>query len=148
MQSLAYDKSRFANLAAELYWHVRDLFQARLIPRPGDETLYTQLITRRIGVSEGTGKHKLDSKKRIKELGGASPDRSDAYCLAFYSFRPKMGERAVLEAPENDGPYFSLKDPRQLQAFLRRNTITFLDPTAPADIGRPTDMRLGPVTAQ
>ena len=137
-QSAAYDKSLYTNLGAEMWWHVRDLFEARLITRPADETLFTQLITRQNDVSEGLGKRKLASKKRIKELGGASPDRADAFVLAFWSFRPKIKVQTTLPTPAVDKLY----GPKELITLLRRNPNFFNPNPTPAQTGRPTNLIL------
>lgn len=133
-QSAAYNKELFSNLGAEMYWHVRDLFQARLIPKPKDEILYTQLITRQNDVSEGLGKNKLMSKKRIKETGGASPDRADGFVLCFFSFKPKIGGRVDIAKPNIEAVYSLDEVMRQ----LRRNPNAFSPNLNPAPIGRPT----------
>jgi len=112
--------------------------EARLITRPADETLFTQLITRQNDVSEGLGKRKLASKKRIKELGGASPDRADAFVLAFWSFRPKIKVQTTLPTPEVDKLY----GPKELITLLRRNPNFFNPNPAPAQTGRPTNLIL------
>ena len=133
-QSAAYDKEHFANLGAEMYWHVRDLFQARLIPKPKDETLYTQLITRQNDVSEGLGKNKLHSKKRIRENGGASPDRADGFVLCFFSYKPKIGGRVELTRPESEKIYSTA----ELAQLLRRNPNIFATNQNQQQTGRPT----------
>lgn len=136
-QSAAYDKSLYSNLGAEMWWHCRDLFQFKQIPRPKDETLFTQLITRQDDVSEGLGKRKLASKKRIKELGGASPDRADAFVLAYFSYRPKLREKVELVQPVTDKLYSS----QELINLFRRNP--FLSQTPPTKpTGRPTELIL------
>jgi len=137
-QSSAYKKDEFSNLGAEMWWHVRDLFQARKIPKPADETLYTQLITRQNDVSEGLGKKKLASKKRIKELGGASPDRADAYVLAYYSYNPSIVEKTDLQKPED----FTVYTPDALVRHLRRHPNLFSPEPKQETIGRPTSLIL------
>jgi len=137
-QSAAYKKDEFSNLGAEMWWHVRDLFQARKIPKPADETLYTQLITRQNDVSEGLGKKKLASKKRIKELGGASPDRADAFVLAYYSYNPAIVEKTELQKPEE----FTLYTPDALVRHLRRHPNLFSPEPKPTQTGRPTNLIL------
>lgn len=137
-QSSAYKKDEFSNLGAEMWWHVRDLFQARKIPKPADETLYTQLITRQNDVSEGLGKKKLASKKRIKELGGASPDRADAYVLAYYSYNPSIIEKTDLQKPED----FTVYTPDALVRHLRRHPNLFSPEPKQETIGRPTSLIL------
>ena len=137
-QSAAYKKDEFANLGAEMWWHVRDLFQSRKIIKPADETLYTQLITRQNDVSEGLGKKKLASKKRIKELGGASPDRADAFVLAFYSYNPAIIDKPELVKPDNL-PQYSAAD---IARLMRRQPNLFIPDTKPQQTGRPTNLIL------
>ena len=132
-QSAAYDKQHFANLGAEMWWHVRDLFQARLLARPDDDILYTQLVTRRDNMAEGLGKHKLDSKKRIKEIGGSSPDRADAFVLAFFSFKPKLLVRQDVPKPETPQTYTV----DEIHRLLRRNPNFGQPDLTPKHIGSP-----------
>jgi len=126
-QSAAFTPAEFGNLGAEMWWHVRDLFQARKIIKPKDEVLYTQLITRKLDVSEGLGKKKLASKKRIKENGGSSPDRADAFILAFWSYKPNLSVKAPAkqEEPFSDLSDFPAMDYKQLAAFLKRHPNIF-----------------------
>lgn len=137
-QSSPYDTTQFLNLGAEMYWHCRDLFQARLICKPKDEILYTQLITRQNDTSEGLGKHKLLSKKRIKETGGASPDRADGFVLCFFSFKPRIGGRLELQRPVEEKLY-TLEETTKL---LRRGSLVFTPNLNPAQPGRPTNLLL------
>lgn len=138
-QSSAYKKDEFTNLGAEMWWHVRDLFQARKIPKPKDEILYVQLITRQNDVSEGLGKKKLQSKKRIKELGGASPDRADAFVLAFYSYQPRLGGVITLEKPDFERTYTN----DELAKLFRRNPNILTTLTKQITVtGRPTNLIL------
>ena len=140
-QSTAYNPKEFANLGAEMWWHVRDLFQARKIPKPSDDILYTQLVTRKLALSEGLGKKKLDSKKRIKETGGASPDRADAFVLAFFSYKPKLKPSELNPQPEDlfgDLSDHPPMDYKQLAAFLKRNPNIFAKPPVQQTTGRYT----------
>jgi len=137
-QSAAYQKDLFSNLGAEMWWHVRDLFQARRIPKPKDEILYTQLVTRQNDVSEGLGKNKLQSKKKIKELGGASPDRADGFVLCYFSYKPKLIHRVEIPKPEVDRQF----NPAELSTFLRRNPTLFYPEPNSGPKGRPTSMIL------
>ena len=137
-QSAAYKKDEFTNLGAEMWWHVRDLFQSRKIIKPANETLYTQLITRQNDVSEGLGKKKLASKKRIKELGGASPDRADAFVLAFYSYNPVLIDKPELVKPDS-APTYSAAD---ITRLMRRQPSLFVPEPKPLQTGRPTDLIL------
>ena len=133
-QSAAYSKELHANLGAEMYWHVRDLFQARLILKPKDEILYTQLVTRQNDVSEGLGKNKLQSKKRIKENGGASPDRADGFVLCFFSYKPQIIFRKELKTPVIEQVYSMA----EVSRILRRNPNAFSPTDEIKQSGRPT----------
>ena len=85
------------------------------------------------------GKKKLQSKKRIKELGGASPDRADAFVLAFYSYQPKLGGVVPLEKPDIE-PTYTLE---QLAKLFRRNpNILSIQPQTRSTEGRPTNLIL------
>lgn len=87
---------RFANLSAELWWHLRLLFEStwlhvhegqefpldQLISIPADDKLISQLSSRLYELTP-QGKVALESKKQMRRRGVKSPDRADALALAY-----------------------------------------------------------------
>lgn len=89
-QSRASDPAQFLNLGAEMYFHLRRLFEHGFIRTPLDELLIEQLITRKYDESETQGKKALESKRTAKSSGSSSPDRADAFVLCYFSYRPNF----------------------------------------------------------
>lgn len=85
-QESALDYNRYVNLGTEMYFNVRDLVLAKLLPIPvNDRTLHDEL-TNRYFFEKGNGKKAIEPKKVYKKRhDGRSPNRADAYCLAFLS---------------------------------------------------------------
>jgi hypothetical protein len=82
----ATDRAAFKNLRAELYWSLRERFEAQEIALdPNDHDLAAELVSLQYKPTS-TGQVQIVSKKEM----GSSPDRADAVMLAF--------------APRNDGP--------------------------------------------
>lgn len=87
---------RFANLSAEMWWHLRLLFEHtwlhvhegqefapdQLISIPHDDKLISQLSSRLFDLTPA-GKLALESKKQMRKRGVRSPDRADALALAY-----------------------------------------------------------------
>lgn len=79
----AKDDERFANLRAELYWHVRTLFEMGLIDiDPLDEDLASELAEIRFERTS-RGQVKIESKREARARGVKSPNRADALMLAM-----------------------------------------------------------------
>ena len=91
-QSPSFDKTLYINLGAEMYGHLRRLYQNRLVPIPQDPKTLEQLTSRRVSVTESIGKRALESKKAAKARGAKSPDRSDAWVLCYFSYKPAITE--------------------------------------------------------
>lgn len=91
-QSPAFDKTLYVNLGAEMYGHLRRLYQNLLVPVPADQKTLEQLTSRRVSVTESIGKRALESKKAAKSRGASSPDRADAWVLCYFSYRPAITE--------------------------------------------------------
>lgn len=85
-QSPAFNKRLYLNLGAEMWFHARRLFEKRLIHAPTDKKLLYQLTTRKYDETANQGKKALQSKKEMRGRGSESPDRADAFVLAYYSF--------------------------------------------------------------
>ena len=84
----AADGTAFANLKAEIFWQLREVFQNGEIDLdPADEDLAAQLAALRYKVTS-SGKILMESKKEMRKREGRSPDDADALALAFY--KPKV----------------------------------------------------------
>ncbi len=81
----AIDKERFANLRAEIYWTLRERFEAGEIDLEEDDEMAAQLAAQRYLITS-SGKVQLESQS---EQAG-SPDRADALSLAFIAKRPDI----------------------------------------------------------
>lgn len=80
-QSPAIDKAAFANRGAELYQKLSRLVMEQVLILPEDDILIAQLTSRRcITVN---GKVKCEAKPDARKRGDLSPDRADAYALAY-----------------------------------------------------------------
>ena len=78
----ARQKEVFANLRAEGYWRLRELFAAGEIAIPPDQQLMSELVALRYGY-DGQGRVLLESKEDMRKRGIPSPDKADALMLAF-----------------------------------------------------------------
>ena len=82
----ARQSSLFANLRAEGYWRLRDLFAAGEIGLPADSQLMGELAALRYSY-DSLGRIVMESKDAIRQRGLPSPDRADALMLAFLDTR-------------------------------------------------------------
>jgi hypothetical protein len=80
--SPAWNKEKFANLRAELFWGLRERFKQEDIDIPDDAKLKAQLSAIRYKFSS-RGQMLIESKEEMKAKGMKSPDRADALALAF-----------------------------------------------------------------
>ena len=78
----ARQKEVFANLRAEGYWRLRELFAAGEIAIPPDQQLVSELVSLRYHV-DSRGRTLLEKKEDMRKRGAPSPDRADALMLAF-----------------------------------------------------------------
>ena len=78
----ARQKEIFANLRAEGYWRLRDLFAAGEISIPPDQQLMGELAALRYSY-DSQGRILMESKESMRQRGIPSPDRADALMLAF-----------------------------------------------------------------
>ena len=78
----ARQKDVFANLRAEGFWRLRELFAADEIAIPPDQQLVSELVSLRYRV-DSLGRTLLESKEDMRKRGLPSPDRADALMLAF-----------------------------------------------------------------
>ncbi|BDG61919.1 terminase B [Caldinitratiruptor microaerophilus] len=85
------DGQHYANAAAAMWGHLRELFQAAEISIPADDDLIGQLTTRRYRVNS-RGLIEIESKEDLRRRGLPSPDRADALALAFWTPEPVLPE--------------------------------------------------------
>ncbi len=78
----ARQKEVFANLRAEGYWRLRELFAAGEISIPPDQQLMGELAALSYSY-DSQGRILLESKEAMRRRGIASPDKADALMLAF-----------------------------------------------------------------
>lgn len=79
----ADDPERFLNRRAELWWNVRELFEAGQIDiDPTDEELASELASIRFKRTSH-GKIQIETKEEAKRRGVASPNRAESLMLAF-----------------------------------------------------------------
>jgi hypothetical protein len=72
----------FANLRAEGYWRLRELFATGSISIPTDSRLMGELAALRYSY-DSQGRIIMESKEPMRQRGQASPDVADALMLAF-----------------------------------------------------------------
>ena len=72
----------FANLRAEGYWRLRELFAAGNIVIPQDNQLMGELAAMRYSY-DSQGRILMESKDSMRQRGLPSPDKADALMLAF-----------------------------------------------------------------
>ena len=78
----ARQDSIFANLRAEGYWRLRDLFSASEISIPKDNQLMGELAAMRYSY-DSRGRILIESKDSMRQRGLPSPNKADALMLAF-----------------------------------------------------------------
>ncbi len=77
------DPERYANLRAEYYWQLRNLFETDSIMIPAEEELEHELSQLKYKVISSNGKIRIEEKDEMKKRLGHSPDRADSLMLAF-----------------------------------------------------------------
>lgn len=85
-------KSKLANLRAEIYKHLSDLFEQGDISIPDDLGLIAQLSGIKYKFNS-RGQLQIESKEEMKKRGMKSPDKGDALALAFMEvgkFEPQI----------------------------------------------------------
>ena len=78
----AHQGGLFANLRAEGYWRLRDLFSSGQINIPSDNQLMGELAAMRYSY-DSQGRIQIESKDSMRHRGLPSPDKADALMLAF-----------------------------------------------------------------
>ena len=89
VSNAAHDDEAFANLRAEGWWMVRELFEHDLMDLdPVDEDLAAELVTIRFK-RNSRGQIQIESKDEAKRRGVASPNRADALMLSILKIKKK-----------------------------------------------------------
>lgn len=79
----ARDPEAFASLRHELWWSLRERFQAGEIAGPIDDVTMGQLASLRYRYDSRHTRPVIESKDEAKKRGVSSPDRAEAMMLAF-----------------------------------------------------------------
>ena len=85
----ASDRDHYANLRAEAFWNLRQLFLDGSIGIPSDNDLVGQLAALRYTFNS-LGQVVMESKEEMRHRGMPSPDKADALMLAFLSNKRKV----------------------------------------------------------
>ena len=85
----ARHRKLFANLRAEGYWRLYELFSQDLIAIPNDPELAGQLSSLRYSYNS-RGQLIIESKDDARARGIPSPDKADAMMLAFLGHNPAV----------------------------------------------------------
>jgi hypothetical protein len=80
-----FDKKRFYNRRAEMWWSVLELMQNRDIPYPDCDLLIEDLCSIKYKVVNSNGQIKLEDKSDVKKRLGRSPDKGDAYIYGIWA---------------------------------------------------------------
>jgi len=90
----------YGNLGSELWGHIKDMLEENMsnyilalpgvLELPDDEKLISQLTTRKWRMGSN-GKIYLERKEEMKKRGLSSPDRADAFILAFADIENDSG---------------------------------------------------------
>jgi hypothetical protein len=81
-EAASVDEKRFMRLRDELWFRVRDWFDARDCAIVRDDGLISELVAPKYKI-ESSGKIKVESKDDMKKRGIKSPNKADAFCLTF-----------------------------------------------------------------
>lgn len=92
-----WDKKKFFNLKAEIYWQLRERARTGELAGLTDERAITQLLSIRYSHTP-KGLVMIESKKDAAKRGVKSPDRAEAIILAFADIqKPGYGLMAWME---------------------------------------------------
>ena len=95
------DDSKYANMAAKMWWELRQAFQNGEVFIPDDPILIGQLAARKYDpTSKGQLKIRLEQKGTSRARGEASPDRADALALAWWA-RKRVSGGSEIGTAEN-----------------------------------------------
>ena len=105
----------YANVGTELFFHTRILFERHEIILQRDDLLVRQLSTRYYKICP-SGAHQLLTKLEQRSRGYPSPDRADAFNLAFWDYKSTRTD--VIE--ESSKPFKSPVEPKPVSEFTLR----------------------------
>ena len=91
-QAVPYNKLAYLNRGAELWYSIARHIENAEIIIPTDVALRKQLASRYYTITP-QNKIQLESKRQAKAKGHASPDRADAFVLAFANYRGVLPSR-------------------------------------------------------
>jgi len=104
-QAAPYNKLAYLNRGAELWYSIKHHIENFEIIIPQDTTLRKQLASRYYAITPAN-KIQLESKRQAKAKGHESPDRADAFVLAFADYRgivpQRVASRDVVQYKLND----------------------------------------------
>ena len=84
-----WNRDHYANLRAEAFWNLRQLFMDGCIGIPSDNDMVGQLAALRYSFNS-LGQVVIESKDEMRRRGMPSPDKADALMLAFLSSKRKV----------------------------------------------------------
>jgi len=82
-------KNKLANLRAEIYKNLSDLFEQGDISIPDDLELIAQLSSIKYKFNS-KGQLQIESKEEMKKRGVKSPDKADSLALCFMETEPRV----------------------------------------------------------
>jgi hypothetical protein len=84
-------KFGFVNIRSAAYWHLRELLDPEYDPvlaLPPDDLMISDLTTPTWSITTGVPpKYQVETKEKVVERLGRSPDRGDAIAMAFWADR-------------------------------------------------------------
>ncbi len=114
-QAKPFNSLAYLNRGAELWFSVAKLIEYGDIIVPRETKLRKQLASRYYVVTP-QNKLQLESKKQARSKGHVSPDRADAFVLAFADYRGRKPKKLVVKRP---------KKHEHKQLRLNRPRVTF-----------------------
>lgn len=109
----AYEPRTYKNRGSESWFHIRKLLERHELIVQKDDTLIRQLATRYYKIT-GNNVHQLLSKVESRSRGYPSPDRGDAFVLAFSDYKSTFKETAPSEP---DRPFKQPTPPKPITDF-------------------------------
>jgi hypothetical protein len=88
------DRERFANLKAELYWGLREWFEADDVTRLSDDITVSQAAGVRYK-HDSRGRVVIESKEEARKRGVKSPDPAEGLMLCFADVYPDIDDQIV-----------------------------------------------------
>ena len=136
-QAAPYNKLAYLNRGAELWYSIARHVENAEIIIPTDVTLRKQLASRYYAITP-QNKIQLESKRQAKAKGHASPDRADAFVLAFADYRGILPSRVASREPVVQYELNEISEPEPerhatLESRLRRNFQPYFRPAGWSD---------------